>query len=1056
MTSTEKGFSPTCNDIDILLPTTIKEFIQFNYGKFSIAITPSGDNSAEGKPDGKSVSYTGVFGENTILRYTPMLSGLKEDIIVTDKAAPTEYSFVLKTNGLSIRSDEDGFYLSLTENSEEKIRLGNVVAYDSNGRESIGELFVNTVSEGSEYVVTIYVDSKFLIDESTVFPVTIDPTFTVSDNTHGSNAIQDAPIFQGYPNGNFGNYIYNSVGTPDSNFGIGRTVVKLNGFTSATEYTTITASQIDSVLFYAKEASGSSTQTINLHPITDVSSWTENTVTWNTIGNSFNTSIDFGTTMYNGQWSSFDITNLVKGWKSGSYVADCGFILKNSSEANYKNFHSCECTTTGNRPYVVLTYTPTISLNYSSFDIDEGATRTITATTHPSGLTVSWHTSDSTAATVSGGIVTGVAAKTTAVTISASVTVDGTTYTTTCQVYVTISDGVYYLKNQNSNYYLHVKDGNINNYTDVVQFPLYGSSYINAYRIRQLWKIKYIGSGKYSVRPMHKLNMGLDVDDGNVDIYTIGTTDSLSGIINDARWSIGRYSNSSSGLIFQNNGTASKTMQVSGASNTIEASVIAGNYSSISLNCRWMPTLVSSPPTGVIIYDTSTGLYVNPAIRYVAPGETRSLYSFNLTAAFYSGTAITQTVTWSSSDTSVATVNSSTGNVTGVSPGWTVIYASRLVGGTTYSASYDVYVTEIANATYCLKNKQNSDYVRVKNGTMNNNQNAVQYDFDGSDYEKWIFKLNTITGYYSIKSVGSSNSSYYLAVKDDSSALDCQIVIRNATESTLTDGMKWKVEKTTSGAYKIIPKTGEANDYVLATGTSFGTNNVNLVQGDFIQNGSYRDEWFFEVRLNTTLEGQKWSNWCWVASARMFSNHYYNITRTQNQAVQFVKGVVVNEGGWENESQNAIGYYISNISGASLNMQNVISNGSSNCRRYPENVLRHFLDDGHAVFITRSWYDGTTRTGGHSILIIGYVTKTVNNEVQYRYIIYNPWPASEPDPWDSPTVTSGQSYLRSYQWICNGLNALPDDGGTDHGIWEGYVTVVTSYSNDSVLPIWNE
>ena len=135
MTSTEKGFSPACNDIDILLPTTIKESIQFNYGKFSIAITPSGNNFAEGKSDGKSVSYTEVFGENTILRYTPLLSGLKEDIIVTDRTAPAEYSFILKTNGLFVHTDENGFYLSPILKSEERIRLGNVVAYVSEGLE---------------------------------------------------------------------------------------------------------------------------------------------------------------------------------------------------------------------------------------------------------------------------------------------------------------------------------------------------------------------------------------------------------------------------------------------------------------------------------------------------------------------------------------------------------------------------------------------------------------------------------------------------------------------------------------------------------------------------------------------------------------------------------------------------------------------------------------------------------------------------------------------------------------------------------------------------------
>jgi len=694
LTSTEKGFSPVCNDIDILLPTTIKESIQFNYGKSSIAITPSGDNYAEGKSDGKSVSYTGVFGENTILRYTPMLSGLKEDIIVTDKTAPIEFSLILKTNGAFVYSDKDGFYLATFEQSEEKIRLGTVVAYDSKGHESIGNLLVNTVTEGSEYVVTVSIDSDFLVNESTVFPVTIDPTFIVSDNTHGSNAIQDAPIFQNKSSINFGTFLYDRVGTPDNNYGVGRTVVKLSGFTTATEYTTITASQIDSVLFYAKESSGGNTQTINLHPITGVSTWTENTVTWNTIGSSFDTSVDFGTTMYNSEWSSFDITNLVKGWKTGAYTADCGFILKNSNESNNKCFDSCECSTTGIRPYVVMTYTPTISLNYSSFDIDEGSTRTITATTHPSGLSISWSTSNSTAATVSGGLVTGVAAKTIPVTITASVTVDGTPYKATCQVFVTIPDGVYYLKNQKSGYYMTVKNGKISNLTDVIQTLQYSTVNNDVYQITQLWKVKYLSDGRYSIRPMHKLNMGLDVTSSNVDIFGIGTTDTLSGVPYYAEWTIERYTNSSSGCILKNDGLSSKTAHISGGSTSAGASVVVDNYSSTT-DYRWILDIVSVPPCGIIFYNSHSNEYTAPVTQFISAGKTRSLSQMSLIPAFYSGSSIDQSLYWYSSNPSIVTVNSSSGSITGVSVGNATIYGRKIVNGVYYYISYPVKVIPI-------------------------------------------------------------------------------------------------------------------------------------------------------------------------------------------------------------------------------------------------------------------------------------------------------------------------------------------------------------------------
>lgn len=42
-----------------------------------------------------------------------------------------------------------------------------------------------------------------------------------------------------------------------------------------------------------------------------------------------------------------------------------------------------------------------------------------------------------------------------------------------------------------------------------------------------MWKICYLGAGRYSIRPLHKLSMTLDVDNGNVEIYSGGIQDSL-------------------------------------------------------------------------------------------------------------------------------------------------------------------------------------------------------------------------------------------------------------------------------------------------------------------------------------------------------------------------------------------------------------------------------------------------------------------------------------------------------------------------------------------------
>ena len=80
---------------------------------------------------------------------------------------------------------------------------------------------------------------------------------------------------------------------------------------------------------------------------------------------------------------------------------------------------------------------PGITLNAHVLTIAKDATATLTATTIPSGATVTWTTSDNTKATVSSGVVTGEAAG--SAIITASITQSGVTYNDTCTVIVTAS-----------------------------------------------------------------------------------------------------------------------------------------------------------------------------------------------------------------------------------------------------------------------------------------------------------------------------------------------------------------------------------------------------------------------------------------------------------------------------------------------------------------------------------------------------------------------------------------------------------------------------------------
>ncbi|MBR6427594.1 MAG: RICIN domain-containing protein, partial [Clostridia bacterium] len=250
-------------------------------------------------------------------------------------------------------------------------------------------------------------------------------------------------------------------------------------------------------------------------------------------------------------------------------------------------------------------------------------------------------------------------------------------------------------------------------------------------------------------------------------------------------------------------------------------------------------TVSSSSYTTFLIadYDTYVGsTSLSYGNFYLAPGSTRMVFPTNQTGLNVPTGAIKLT----SSNSKVAvSYNIVTGKTSGTA---TLTIKDKITNAQT---TCTVNVTPIANATYYLKNRQTDYYARVKNGTMADGTNAVQYELDGTEYEKWQFSLNSSTGYYTIKSKGSS-SAYYLTVKNSVSTLNQEIVL--GTSST-ANGAQWKVVATTNGAYKLVPKTGEnaggsGVDYVLATNTSLHTNNANLIQGKYLNNSSYRDEWY--------------------------------------------------------------------------------------------------------------------------------------------------------------------------------------------------------------------
>lgn len=200
-------YTTISNDVYVSFPEKISSGIELRYLDNSILLKPVTDGKdtfAIKKED--FVEYSDIFGEGISLRYAPTIDGFKEDIIMDSPSDIKEFKFILNTDSMKIMSDEAGYYL-VKDDNKEKIRLGNICMHDSNYMPGLGKLEIESNKDG-EYIITVIPDKDYFDDPNIKYPVIIDPTITISDNTHGENAIVDAPIFSGIPTQNFGSYLF--------------------------------------------------------------------------------------------------------------------------------------------------------------------------------------------------------------------------------------------------------------------------------------------------------------------------------------------------------------------------------------------------------------------------------------------------------------------------------------------------------------------------------------------------------------------------------------------------------------------------------------------------------------------------------------------------------------------------------------------------------------------------------------------------------------------------------------------------------------------------------
>lgn len=1024
---TKNGFTTVQNDVSVFIPTNAANGIQVSHTIGNLKLIP--ENSlivVAGKQDGNSVLYANYFGKGMSLRYTPTLSGVKEDIILASYAGKNSFQFALVTNGLFVYEDvESRYYVASAQDAADRYYLGEIIVYDAVGRPSMGTMTVKTVTAGARYILTVTADPAFLTDADTVYPVTIDPSITMSAQ-NDSSLIWDSPIFSGYPTWTCGAYQYLTLGNAGENYGIGQAVIKLPGLYQSSAYTSISASQIISVRFYCRDGSGNPSQYINLYANTGNSTWTDGNVSWNNIG-SYSTATNWGNYVPDFALMSFDITTLVKGWKNGTYNAGAGFRLvhtDNVTRSNHKTLFGSEYATASYRPYVTMMYRPQISLDTLEIELQEGSQRTLTATV-PSGLPVMWISSNPAVVNVnSNGTVTAIHAGS-AYIVAMVTDNEGLDNTAVCRVISYLPDQISTIQNKSTELYLHA-DGILEQTAVIQRSSLQNSEWI--YQLRQRWRIHYIGNGFYSIRATHRTNMGLGVVDSTACIKEIGYIDSLENITTN-RWTI----EWADGYILKENGNADRTLQVCGSLSSVQ--IDADDNTNESL---WIFDSKNDTPDGVVLYHATTQLPIaTNTIFYVAPNQTRGLSDMGIIPARYGDIILQHGLSWSVTQGSeYAEVDHFTGAITGIRPGESTIKGSRGTGTNKKEVFYTIKVLDAPVGEFFIRNRNSGQYLQIDNDMAPSytTSGAImeQFPFDNNDYQLWDVE-SLDNGYYKIV---SAESGLALSIAANQILIEDVALVQEAYNGYTRQ--QWKITLTPNGSYKVKARSSEGHsvDLVMASGAENQDSGVDVEQRVYIDNNSFKDEWYFNMKsIAVQPEKQEKDFWCWVACARMLCTRYMIPAISQASAAVYVKSGIDTQNPTETQKNNA------HLGGSKEDVMDAIQYliGYDQCyvhesKIYSESVLQALLAANNPVIVS---LDKVGQSGkGHSVVVYGTLPYTINN--QTIYLVY--------DPWEDNPLKSYWTYdflcdnTKGTEYVYNASITVNKSYSTAHYIWSGVVT----------------
>ena len=313
-----------------------------------------------------NVAYYNNIINNVDIKYEIINSKVKESIVLNNRDDKFgKLNFIIKTNLLLEKVNNEIIAKSLNEKIF-TIEKPYMVDKNNNYNDNLEYIIKKNKND---YILTLNLDNKWLKNKNTIYPITIDPTIIVNENSN----IFDTYIYENDTNVDRNNSDKLKVGV-DGNNKVYRTLLKFDLPTIGTGCSVVNASF---TLTSHKDDYVTGTTPIDsdyllsAHKIN--SSWNEQTACWENMHDKYDERVeDFiigtrtrrdleGGVIYNLSSNTFNITNLVRKWYSGE--PNYGIMIKKYNEIYeeerkeslyYSKSHNV--TTVDPKPFLTVTY----------------------------------------------------------------------------------------------------------------------------------------------------------------------------------------------------------------------------------------------------------------------------------------------------------------------------------------------------------------------------------------------------------------------------------------------------------------------------------------------------------------------------------------------------------------------------------------------------------------------------------------------------------------------------------------------------------------------------